>query len=65
MPKIKSRKAAAKRFKFTGTGKIKRGKAFKRHLLESKRSSQKRRLSKTVLVHKRDIEKIRTMLPYA
>ncbi len=63
MPKMKTRKAAAKRFMFTSTGKIKRGKAFRRHLLESKTSKQKRRLSKTILVNKADIAKIRVMMP--
>lgn len=64
MPKIKTRRAAAKRFKFTATGKIKRGKAYKRHLLESKGSSQKRRLSKMVVLNKKDTEKVKQMLPY-
>ena len=63
MPKMKTRKAAAKRFMFTSKGKIKRGKAFRRHLLESKTSKQKRRLSKTILVNKADIAKIRVMMP--
>ena len=64
MPKMKTRKAAAKRFMFTSTGKIKRGRAFKRHLLEGKKSSQKRRLSKLVLVSKSDVARIKSMLPY-
>lgn len=64
MPKMKTRKAAAKRFRFTGTGKVVRGKASKRHLLEWKKSSQKRRLSKTVMVNKSDLRRIQVMLPY-
>ncbi len=63
MPKMKTRRAAAKRFRFTAKGKIKRGRAYKRHLLEQKTSSQKRRLSGTILVKKTDIRKIRQMLP--
>lgn len=63
MPKIKTRKAAAKRFSFTAKGKIKRKKAFKRHLLESKTSKQKSRLSKTILVSPSDAHRIRTMIP--
>lgn len=63
MPKIKTRKAAAKRFRFTGTGKIVRKKAFKRHLLEWKTSSQKRRLTKGILVDKTDIDRVHAMIP--
>ncbi|MCX5749839.1 MAG: 50S ribosomal protein L35 [Candidatus Saganbacteria bacterium] len=60
--KIKTRKAAAKRFRFTGTGKIVRRKAYKRHILESKTSKQKRRLSKDILVSKSDEHRVRSML---
>ncbi|MBE9052951.1 50S ribosomal protein L35 [Nostocales cyanobacterium LEGE 11386] len=64
MPKLKTRKAAAKRFRATGSGKIVRRKAFKNHLLEHKTSSKKRNLSKTALVNERDEENVRLMLPY-
>ncbi|MBW4554563.1 MAG: 50S ribosomal protein L35 [Trichormus sp. ATA11-4-KO1] len=64
MPKLKTRKAAAKRFRATGSGKIVRRKAFKNHLLEHKTSSKKRNLSKTTLVNERDEENVRLMLPY-
>jgi large subunit ribosomal protein L35 len=64
MPKLKSRKAAAKRFRPTGNGKIRRRKAFKSHLLERKNSGRKRRLSKLSLVNERDAENVRLMLPY-
>ncbi|MBI1241240.1 MULTISPECIES: 50S ribosomal protein L35 [Nodulariaceae] len=64
MPKLKTRKAAAKRFRATGSGKIVRRKAFKSHLLEHKSSNKKRNLSKTALVHERDEENVRLMLPY-
>ena len=62
MAKKKTRKAAAKRFKVTGTGKLKRGKAFRRHILESKTSKQKRRLSKRVTVSKQDTARVKAML---
>ncbi len=64
MPKLKTRKAAAKRFRATGSGKIVRRKAFKNHLLEHKTSNKKRKLSKMVLVDERDAENVRLMLPY-
>ncbi|MEA5418629.1 50S ribosomal protein L35 [Spirulina sp. CCNP1310] len=65
MPKLKTKRAAAKRFRATGTGKIRRRKAFKNHILEHKSSEQKRRrLSNLALVHERDEENVRLMLPY-
>lgn len=64
MPKLKTRKAAAKRFRATGTGKIVRRKAFKSHLLEHKSSNKKRGLRKTDLVHETDEQNVRLMLPY-
>ncbi|MEQ8753532.1 50S ribosomal protein L35 [Coleofasciculus sp. G1-WW12-02] len=64
MPKLKSRRAAAKRFRPTGSGKIRRRKAFKSHLLERKSSGRKRRLSKLSLVNERDADNVRLMLPY-
>jgi len=64
MPKLKSRKAAAKRFRATGSGKIVRRKAFKNHLLQHKNSTRKRRLSQLAEVHERDAENVRLMLPY-
>ncbi|MBD2432196.1 MULTISPECIES: 50S ribosomal protein L35 [Fischerella] len=64
MPKLKTRKAAAKRFRATGSGKIVRRKAFKNHQLEHKTSNKKRKLSKMVLVDERDAENVRLMLPY-
>ncbi|GAB4193985.1 MAG: 50S ribosomal protein L35 [Coleofasciculaceae cyanobacterium] len=64
MPKLKSRKAAAKRFKATGSGKIVRRKAYKNHLLQHKTSTRKRRLSQMAEVHERDAENVRLMLPY-
>ncbi len=64
MPKLKTRKSAAKRFKATGSGKIVRRKAFKNHLLEHKNSSRRRRLSQKAVVNERDEENVRLMLPY-
>jgi large subunit ribosomal protein L35 len=62
--KVKTRKAAAKRFRATGSGKIVRRKAFKSHLLKHKKSVRKRRLSKPALVHKTDEDNVRKMMPY-
>ncbi|MBV9387120.1 MAG: 50S ribosomal protein L35 [Chroococcidiopsidaceae cyanobacterium CP_BM_ER_R8_30] len=64
MPKLKTRKAAAKRFRATGSGKIVRRKAFKNHLLQHKTSDKKRRLSKMAIVDERDEKNVRLMLPY-
>lgn len=63
MPKLKTRKAAAKRFKFTATGKIKRRRAGTRHILEWKTSAQKRRLGKTVVMKQSETDRVRKMLP--
>ena len=65
MPKLKTRKAAAKRFRATGSGKILRRKAFKNHLLQHKSSERKRRrLSQLAIVSERDEAAVRLMLPY-
>ena len=64
MPKLKTRKAAAKRFRTTGTGKIVRRKAFKNHLLEHKTTNKKRSFSKMAIVNERDEPNVRLMLPY-
>ncbi|MGC9524687.1 MAG: 50S ribosomal protein L35 [Limnospira sp.] len=64
MPKLKTRKSAARRFKVTGSGKLARRKAFKSHLLQHKSSTRKRRLSKMELVNERDAENVRLMMPY-
>lgn len=63
MPKIKTRKAAAKRFRVTGNGKLMRRKAYKNHLLQHKSATRKRRLSKASPVHENDAENVRLMLP--
>jgi large subunit ribosomal protein L35 len=64
MPKLKTRKAAAKRFRATGSGKIRRRKAFKNHMLEHKNSTRRRRLSQLAVVDERDADNVRLMLPY-
>jgi large subunit ribosomal protein L35 len=64
MPKLKTRKAAAKRFRVTGTGKIMRRKAFKNHLLQHKTANKKQKLSKMAVVNECDAENVRLMLPY-
>ena len=65
MPKMKTRRAAAKRFNETGSGQFKRNKAFKSHILEHKSPARKRNLRKAALVHKTDKEHVAKMLPYA
>ncbi len=64
MPKLKSHRGAAKRFKKTGTGKITRRHAFARHILTSKPRKRKRRLVQSVVMDKADAKKIEQMLPY-
>ena len=65
MPKMKTRRSAAKRFNVTGSGEFKRAKAFKSHILEHKSPARKRNLRKATLVHKTDHERVARMLPYA
>jgi large subunit ribosomal protein L35 len=64
MPKMKSNSGAKKRFKVTGSGKIKRKKAYKRHILTKKSSKRKRKLGKDALVHESDEKAIKQMIPY-
>ncbi|MEL6224262.1 MAG: 50S ribosomal protein L35 [Cyanobacteria bacterium J06627_8] len=64
MPKLKTRKAAAKRFRRSGSGKIMRRKAFRNHLLEHKKTSRKSRLSKIAVLHESDVENVELMMPY-
>lgn len=65
MPKLKSHRGAAKRFKKTASGKFLRSKAFRRHILTSKPTHRKRGLRGTVVVSPADVGKLRLMLPYA
>lgn len=64
MPKMKSRKGAAKRFKATGNGKILRSKAFGSHILTSKTTKRKRRLRKSAVTDTTNARAIKRMLPY-
>jgi len=64
MPKMKSHRGAAKRFKKTGTGKIVRMKQNKRHILTKKSSKRKRQLGKDQVVDKADAPRLERMLPY-
>jgi large subunit ribosomal protein L35 len=62
MPKVKTKSGAKKRFKLTGTGKVKRKHAFKSHILTKKETKQKRNLTHTGLVAKVDEKNIKKML---
>ena len=64
MPKLKSHRGAAKRFKKTGTGKFVRSKAFKRHILTSKPTRRKRQMRGSEVVAAADSAKLKRMLPY-
>jgi large subunit ribosomal protein L35 len=64
MMKLKSNRGASKRFKSTGSGKIKRYKAFASHLLTAKTTKRKRKLRKSFAVDKRDVRNIKRLLPY-
>ena len=64
MPKIKSNRGATKRFKVTGSGKIKRSKGFKSHLLSSKGKKRKRNLRHSTMVSAADQGNIRKLIPY-
>ncbi len=62
MPKVKTKSGAKKRFKLTGSGKIKRKHAFKSHILTKKETKQKRNLTKSGLVSKADTPNVKAML---
>ncbi len=64
MPKIKTHRGAAKRFKKTGTGKYKRGKAYMSHLLTHMSSKRTKLLRKSGLVDKTNLDAVKKMLPY-
>ncbi len=65
MPKLKTHKGAAKRFSITGSGKIKRSRANKSHILTGKPSKRTRRLRTATLVAKVDSKNIKSLLPYS
>jgi large subunit ribosomal protein L35 len=64
MPKMKTNRGAAKRFKVTGTGKIVRSKAYSSHILTKKSTKRKRNLRKSGLVDETNIKGIKQILPY-
>lgn len=64
MPKMKTKRAAAKRFKATGTGKLKRNKAYKSHILTKKSPKTKRNLRKSVVTDESNAKVMKKILPY-
>ncbi|MBT5471843.1 MAG: 50S ribosomal protein L35 [Nitrospina sp.] len=64
MPKMKSNKGAAKRFKRTGSGKIRRNSAFTSHILTSKTTKRKRNLRKSSMMAPADAKRIKVLIPY-
>ncbi|MCK4691175.1 MAG: 50S ribosomal protein L35 [Desulfuromonadales bacterium] len=64
MPKIKTNRGAAKRFRKTGTGKIRRNKAFTSHILTKKSTKRKRDLRRSTLISKADERNIAQLIPY-
>lgn len=65
MPKLKTNRAAAKRFKVTKTGKVKHAKAYRRHLLASKSRKRKRHLRSPAILNPTDARILAALLPYA
>ncbi len=65
MPKMKTHRGAAKRFSLTGTGKVKRNRAFANHILTKKTSKRKRSLRKSVIMDKTNVKGIKKLIPYA
>ncbi len=64
MPKMKTSKAAAKRFKVTGSGKLKRAKAYKSHILTKKSAKRKRNLRKSTITDATNVKNMKKILPY-
>ena len=64
MPKMKTSRAAAKRFKLTGTGKLKRNKAYRRHILTKKTTNNKRNLRKAAMMDASNVKQMKKILPY-
>jgi len=65
MPKLKTRKSAAKRFKLTGTGKVKRRKACLRHILTKKSPKKKRQLGQDIVLAPSNVKAVKRMIPFA
>ena len=64
MPKMKTTKAAAKRFKTTATGKLKRNKAYKSHILTKKSTKRKRNLRQATITDATNVKNMKKVLPY-
>ena len=64
MPKIKTNRAAAKRFKNTATGQLKRNKAYKSHILTKKSTKRKRNLRKAIITDSTNVKNMKKVLPY-
>ena len=64
MPKMKTKRSAAKRFKVTGSGKLKRNKAYHRHILTKKSPKTKRNLRKAEIVDETNVKNMKKILPY-
>ena len=64
MPKMKTNRAAAKRFKVTGTGKLVRNKAYKSHILTKKSQKRKRNLRKSAIMDETNVKNMKKILPY-
>jgi large subunit ribosomal protein L35 len=64
MPKMKSNSGAAKRFKRTGSGKIRKNSAFTSHILTTKTTKRKRNLRKSSIMAKSDVKRIKVLIPY-
>ncbi len=64
MPKMKTSRAAAKRFKKTGTGQLKRNKAYKSHILTKKTTKRKRNLRKSTIMDESNVKNMKKILPY-
>ena len=64
MPKMKTNRAAAKRFKVTGTGKLKRNKAYKSHILTKKSTKRKRNLRQATITDATNVKNMKKVLPY-
>lgn len=64
MPKMKTNRGAAKRFRATGSGKVRRSKAFSSHILTKKSTKRKRKLRKRTLIDGANLKAVRRMLPY-
>ncbi len=65
MPKLKTHSSSKKRFKITGTGKVKRSKAYKRHILTKKTTKTKRNLRKSTVASDSNAAIIKALLPYS